>query len=735
MTDRRDLRMKIRAVDVLGCRDAEVVIASSEVVEVIGANASGKTSLATAAMAVATRNPNPLRLSAKDTRPAYIHAATTDPDDARAEISVIDDGLGEGVEFGEGVEHSETWKPATLRIVAPPGEPRLSTPGAVGMFDWCGRQRPRDRAEALQDSLLPDPEQVLSELEKHLAKVLPGVDLEGAVDKIREGGASPDAWAAAEKSFHERALVQRRIWEEVTGTNYGSKVAAEWRPSIWEADWEALTGVESDAAVSDARDQLAALAQVVAVSEADAERAADAAAALPALREADRDARARLADAEAALAAIPETEAARAAADARAAVRAAVRAVDAARAGDGDRAATLAVSHAQAVADAAAEQMVHAQIPDPGLAQDAAAAERAMHDAVDASNVAQRRYKQTQTCPHCSEPLLVDDGEVVAFDADRARQAVADAEEAVESARLTRNDTQASRDIATAEAIADAAAAHSQAIAALGAARAAYDAGIDAAVADAQQAHTDAAVAEQSAFAAQSAVTARRAPLSAAITEAQHAVTAAAAEVLASEKVVRDGSGTVEADTDRVRLASAEQSVEDARACRGAVKARTEADIRHGTYVRFSHIADALGPSGVRARMFEDRLAALNRGLAIIADVTGWPPATATANGEVKVEGRPARSPSASESECWRAQAAMQLTLAALDGSALVVLDRADLLDDQNRIGLVSALQRVTAGNGRPKPAVLVCSTGEADPGIPWRQIPISDGTTSELPA
>ena len=49
-----------------------------------------------------------------------------------------------------------------------------------------------------------------------------------------------------------------------------------------------------------------------------------------------------------------------------------------------------------------------------------------------------------------------------------------------------------------------------------------------------------------------------------------------------------------------------------------------------------------------------------------------------------------------SESERWRAQAALQLTLAAMTDSKVVVLDRADLLDASNRQGLVRALERVT---------------------------------------
>ena len=62
-----------------------------------------------------------------------------------------------------------------------------------------------------------------------------------------------------------------------------------------------------------------------------------------------------------------------------------------------------------------------------------------------------------------------------------------------------------------------------------------------------------------------------------------------------------------------------------------------------------------------------------------------------------------------SESEQWRAQAALQLTVAALDGSGLVVLDRADVLDEPNRKGLGAALDRVCGKTGL---TVVVCATG-----------------------
>ena len=79
--------------------------------------------------------------------------------------------------------------------------------------------------------------------------------------------------------------------------------------------------------------------------------------------------------------------------------------------------------------------------------------------------------------------------------------------------------------------------------------------------------------------------------------------------------------------------------------------------------------------------------------------------------GGLSWNGRPAQL--CSESEKWRAQASMQLTLAALTGSRIVVLDRADLLDPVGREGLTKAVTRVTGS--KHSISVVLCSTATYD--------------------
>ena len=182
----------------------------------------------------------------------------------------------------------------------------------------------------------------------------------------------------------------------------------------------------------------------------------------------------------------------------------------------------------------------------------------------------------------------------------------------------------------------------------------------------------------------------------------------------------------MQTEADRAALAQAEQAVEDTREVVRLVKAEADATRLHETIVRYTEIARALGPEGVRAKMLEKGLRTLNSGLGVIASAAGWPVTAIADNGSVSVGDRPVAL--CSESERWRAQAAIQLTLGAITGSKAVVLDRADLLDAGNRAGLVCAVNRVASKTGM---AVLLCSTGTPMDDAPWTQIQVADGVVA----
>ena len=122
------------------------------------------------------------------------------------------------------------------------------------------------------------------------------------------------------------------------------------------------------------------------------------------------------------------------------------------------------------------------------------------------------------------------------------------------------------------------------------------------------------------------------------------------------------------------------------------------------------------------------------RAVVVVAGESGWPVVTVgEGTSTVFIGDRPAAM--CSESEKWRAQAALQLTLAAMTGSKVVVLDRADLLDTEGRQGLGRALGRVATKTGI---AMLICSTWTGAPianadnftGI-WGSVTIENGVTA----
>ena len=111
-----------------------------------------------------------------------------------------------------------------------------------------------------------------------MATYLPEDDLAGALKMLEERG-----WEATEAVYKTRATDAKRDWNKITGGTYGVRVAADWRPDGWLADFDHLTVQQAEETVTAARDGLNALHRVQAVSESDAERANDAEKIIPVL--------------------------------------------------------------------------------------------------------------------------------------------------------------------------------------------------------------------------------------------------------------------------------------------------------------------------------------------------------------------------------------------------------------------------------------------------------------------
>ena len=257
--------MRVDIEKILGIRAATFEVAPGEVVEVVGPNAGGKTSIATALQALFAREPNPLGWTVADQR-QYVY-----------------EGDGDGFAWlrNDGEEHPAVeWRPGRAEgaVTVVPGT-QQSHPMAVGLIDFTARMPAKTRAGLLQPVLLPDPMTVLVKLREDLKPYLPERDLEGVIAEVGKRG-----WEAAATVYEDRMRRAKREWCETTGRGrYGSKVAADWRPPGWTADHDALTAEEADRIVEEARATRDEILREVVISEAELLGAETARAELPAV--------------------------------------------------------------------------------------------------------------------------------------------------------------------------------------------------------------------------------------------------------------------------------------------------------------------------------------------------------------------------------------------------------------------------------------------------------------------
>ncbi len=252
--------MRLEIENVLGLKRAQVELEPGAIVEVIGENATGKTSLAVAAQAVLAREMNPLGIPATQNKRVYLH------DDAeKGEATLIDDGA------------IVRWFVDQGKIAAP-NEGRASYPEAVGLVDYTSRASSKERATRLQAALLPDPATVLDQLHKALRDYLDEDDVVGVIKVIEERD-----WDSAASIYSDRARVMKRQWSDLTGATWGIRKGSDWRPDGWLADYDTLTVPQAEERVTTARDALSALHKVQAVSEAEIQAASAARERLPEL--------------------------------------------------------------------------------------------------------------------------------------------------------------------------------------------------------------------------------------------------------------------------------------------------------------------------------------------------------------------------------------------------------------------------------------------------------------------
>ncbi|MFK7088654.1 AAA family ATPase [Chromobacterium violaceum] len=152
------------------------------------------------------------------------------------------------------------------------------------------------------------------------------------------------------------------------------------------------------------------------------------------------------------------------------------------------------------------------------------------------------------------------------------------------------------------------------------------------------------------------------------------------------------------------------------RAAAEAYKKTAAARQHHADVQAWTLIADAMAPDGIPGELLNDALRPVNDLLFELAKLAGWARVQLSRDMDITADGR--LYGLLSESEQWRADTLLALTLAKLSGLKLVVLDRFDVLDLTGRGDLLDLLYAL-AEDGTIDTAV-VCGT--------LKKAPDSDG-------
>jgi len=170
----------------------------------------------------------------------------------------------------------------------------------------------------------------------------------------------------------------------------------------------------------------------------------------------------------------------------------------------------------------------------------------------------------------------------------------------------------------------------------------------------------------------------------------------------------------------------ARQKLDDLGAARDAIVSRLKAGKCHRNIIAFLEIAEALGPKGVLVQAMQARLNKVDAVLERIAQITGWPRVELQSGYSPAIGGR-TLLPVCGESGRWRAQSAPQIAVARCRMEPLVILDKVDDLDAENRKALKEVLDAINATKAAP--AWLICGTGiERDEFDPDRFYQVNNG-------
>lgn len=203
------------------------------------------------------------------------------------------------------------------------------------------------------------------------------------------------------------------------------------------------------------------------------------------------------------------------------------------------------------------------------------------------------------------------------------------------------------------------------------------------------------------------------------------AAEAAAAELVELEQAQQDKAATAPVlDAIEARIAELTERRNNWQAdagryreAAGAAERRAQqieqAAQHHADVQQWSAIADALSPDGIQSEMIAEALDPLNKRLAEHAALAQWQPPLIGADMAITVAGRAYGL--LSESERWRADALLAVTIAQLSDLRFIVLDRMDVLDATGREDVLFWLSDV-ADAGHLDTALVLATLKAAPP-------------------
>ena len=235
--------MRIIISNFLGIESATIPLPEKPVL-VVGPNASGKTSVATAIAAVLTRTHNPLGLGVTK---AYLR----DGQDY-GEVLLKDD---KGVEMVRWIVTEDSVREFAE---APPASRQHTTP----LTDFI-MLKPQGRVDLWEEAFLPPPAELVDLITK---EVHSKIAREGLADEVLRH-LKVSNWKGAEAVYKAKAGDSKRAWQLIAGEVWGPKKGESWTPTNWRSEYEGITPMEAESNLERAREALRTVQVAHAVTE------------------------------------------------------------------------------------------------------------------------------------------------------------------------------------------------------------------------------------------------------------------------------------------------------------------------------------------------------------------------------------------------------------------------------------------------------------------------------------